>query len=239
MLSALKYIVALAIAGLVAGCGGGSETPTLSPQRMKAAQAPMASTASVSASAAAELLLTAAEAAYPQFFPGPQTTQSFGSFAFRYYPQTNMYLGVVISADAHYTLHGVYVVGNGFGTLDNPGYQGLMTSFISVDIGGGTTTGHTLTITGTVNTQGQSFAIPTTTLTNVPAPNTQLDFCSGLANDTTFSQLTNSGTGSMTITNCTFNGTSGNISATLTITTSTPVGNFTVMSDFSITYTYQ
>ena len=231
MRSALKYIVALAIAGLVAGCGGGSETPTLSSQRMKAAQAPMVSTASVSASAAAELLLTAAEAAFPAFFPGPQTTQFFGPFAFRHYPQTNMYLGVVISADAHYTLHGVYVVGNGFGTLDNPGFQGLMTSFINVDIGGGTTTGHTLTVQVTA----AGYTSPAIVLTNVPAPTSQGDFCGGLTADTTFSQIVAGGGGTMTIHSCTFNGTTGNISATMTVS----YGGYTNSVSYVITYTYQ
>ena len=226
MRSALKYILALAIAGLVAGCGGGSETPTLSPQRMKAAQAPMVSTASVSASAAAELLLTAAEAAFPAFFPGPQTTQFFGPFAFRYYPQTNMYLGVVISADAHYTLHGVYVVGNGFGTLDNPGYQGLMTSFINVDIGGGTTTGHTLSVTVTV--YGQSTTV---NVGNVPAlPVTEVDFCTGLNTGMTINELLAAYGASFSITGCSFSGLTGSFSGTITVPgQSVP---------FSVTYTY-
>ena len=231
MLSALKYIVALAIAGLVAGCGGGSETPTLSSQQMKAAQAPMVSTASISASAAAELLLTAGEAAYPQLFPGPQTTQFFGPFAFRYYPQTNMYLGVVISADAHYTLHGVYVVGNGFGTLENPGYQGLITNFISVDIGGGTTTGHTLTVQVTVGGMSSQPVV----LTNVPAPTSQGDFCNALLADPTYTQIVATGGGTMHIDSCTFNGTTGNIAATMSIS----VQGFSTTVSYVIAYTYQ
>jgi hypothetical protein len=193
----------------------------------KAAQSPMAA---VSSSAAAELLLNAAEAAYPALFSGHQATQAFGEFSFRYYPQTGMYLGVVTSASAHYTLNGVYVVGGGFGTLAHPGYQGQVTSFINVDIGGGTTTGHTLVVT--VNVMGQSSTI---TVNNVPAPTTQGDFCSGLAADTTFSQIAAGGGGTMTINSCSFNGTTGNIAATLTVS----YGGFTQTVSYSVTYTYQ
>jgi len=227
-MSALKYIVALAIAGLVAGCGGGEDAPTLSPARMaKAAQGPMAA---VTSAAAAELLMDAAEAAYPTLFVGHQTTQTFGEFAFRHYPQTGMYLGVVISASAHYTLNGVYVVGGGFGTLANPGYQGQVTSFINVDLGGGTTTGHTLVVM--VNVMGQSSTI---TVNNVPAPTTQADFCSGLAADTTFSQIAAGGGGTMTINSCSFNGTTGHIAATLSVS----YAGFTQTVSYTITYTYQ
>jgi hypothetical protein len=233
MLPAFKYLVALAIAGLVAGCGGGAEeSPTLSPQRIKAAQAPMVSTSSVTPAAAAELLLTAAEAGYPAFFPGPQTTQFFGPFAFRYYPQTNMYLGVVIAADPQYTLNGIYVVGGGFGTLANPGYQGQVTSFVNVDIdvGGGTTTGHTLVVT--IGVMGQTSTV---TLQNVPAPTTQAAFCDGLAADTTFTQIAAGGGGTMTINSCSFDGTTGNIAATLTVS----YGGFTQTVSYTVTYTYQ
>jgi len=227
MLTALKYMVALAIAGLVAGCGGG-ETPTLSPQRIaKAAQSPMAS---VTPAAAAELLLDAAEAAYPALFVGHQTTQTFGEFTFRHYPQTGMYLGVVTAASAHYNLNGVYVVGGGFGTLANPGYQGQVTSFINVDIGGGTTTGHTLVVT--VSVMGHSSTI---TVNNVPAPTTQGEFCSGLPADTTFTQIAEGAGGTMTIHSCSFTGTSGSISATLSVT----YGGYTQTVDYVITYAYQ
>jgi hypothetical protein len=192
----------------------------------KAAQTPMAS---VTSAAAAELLLNAAEVAYPAFFTPHQATQTFGEFSFRYYPQTGMYLGVVTSASAHYTLNGVYVVGNGFGTLANPGYQGLVTSFISVDIGGGTTTGHSLLVTVNVNGFTQTI-----TLDNVPAPTSQGDFCAGLAADTTFTQIAAGGGGTMTINSCSFNGTTGNIAATLTVS----YGGFTQTVSYTITYTY-
>lgn len=226
-MKALKYFLALAIAALVAGCGGG-EVATLSTQKVAAAQRALSAT-SVTSAAAAELLMDAAEAAYPTLFPPHQATQTFGAFAFRYYPQTNMYLGVVTAASAQYTLNGVYVVGNGFGTLDHPGYQGLVTNFINVDIGGGTTTGHTLVVTVNVMGVGSTF-----TIDNVPAPTAEGEFCSGLAADTTFTQIAAGAGGTLTINSCSFSGNTGSISATLTITS--PY-QYTV--PYTINYTYQ
>ncbi len=228
-MKALKYFLALAMAALMAGCGGG-EGATLSTQKVAAAQRALSAT-SVTSAAAAELLMDAAEAAYPTLFPPHQATQTFGAFAFRYYPQTNMYLGVVTTASAQYTLNGVYVVGNGFGTLDHPetGYQGLVTNFINVDIGGGTTTGHTLVVTVNVMGVGSTF-----TINNVPAPTTEAFFCDGLAADTTFTQIAAGAGGTMTINSCSFNGTTGNIAATLTMS----IGGFTRTVSYTITYTY-
>jgi hypothetical protein len=241
---ARKLFLSLAIAAsaFVAGCGGGDEGASLSPQKMMAAQHAQVPLTGMSPNDAAELLLNTAETAYPHLFSPHAETQSFGPFRFRQYGST--LLGVVVTADAAYQLYGVYAVGPAFpgSSISNPTLAGTVGSLIGVtiDVGGGNTTGHTLTVSGTVTTQGITVTIPPTTLTNVPAPNTQQDFCSGLANDTTFSQITNSGIGTMTITNCSFNGTSGNISATLSISTVVP-GYGTIVTDsaFSITYTYQ
>jgi hypothetical protein len=133
----------------LAACGGGSEsTPSTSatPQSVASAMRagpPLLSTAAVSPTDAANQLMDAAEAGYPQFFPSHQPTQSFAPFLFRYYPETGIYLGVVVTANSFYTLNGVYAAGTPFGGLDNPTYIGLVTSFITpVDPGtGGTANG--------------------------------------------------------------------------------------------------
>lgn len=144
-----KYLAAVALATLLAACGGGTEstqTASASPQAVASAMragprllSPMAA----SATDAANQLMDAAEAAYPQYFPSHQPTQSFAPFAFRYYPQTGIYLGVVVTASSFYTLNGVYAAGAPFGSLDNPTLIGLVTDFITPGggTGGGTANG--------------------------------------------------------------------------------------------------
>ena len=222
--------LAVALSALIAGCGGGSDSAALSAEKFAAAKSPQSPLASVTSAAAAELLMDAAEVAYPNLFQPHQPTQSFGPIAFRYYPATGMYLGVAITASAQYTLNGVYVVGTGFGTLQNPAFQGVVTQFINVQIGGGTPTGHTLVVT--VNVAGVNSTI---TLNDVPAPTSQADFCSDLAADTTFTQIAAGGGGTMTIKSCSFNGTTGNIAAQLSVN----YGGFSTTVDYTITYTYQ
>ena len=140
-----KYLAAAALATLLAACGGGDSTQSasVSPQAvasaMRAGRAllPMAA---ATPTEAANQLMDAAETAYPQYFPSHQATQSFAPFLFRYYPQTGIYLGVVVTANSFYTLNGVYAAGTPFGGLDNPTFIGLLTDFITpVGSGGGGT----------------------------------------------------------------------------------------------------
>lgn len=232
---ARHFFLALAAASLIAGCGGGDETASLSPQKFAAAQrADVHAAATVTPAQAANQLLDYAQSVYPGLFPAGAVTQSFGPFAFRYYQSTNMYLGVAIVADPAYVQNGIYVVGQGFGTLANPaaGYQGTLSTFLpNLVIDTGLNTGHTLTISGTAG----GFAFQPVIIQNVPAPNTEVAFCTGLASDSTFSQITAAGGGTVTITHCSFNGLSGTISALVNITYGTTV----IHTDFSITYTYQ
>ena len=87
--------LALALAAiLIAGCGGGSPEPEVfSAQAMRAAQPAVAAT-SVTSAQAAELLMNMAESTYSFLFPGHKTTLTAGPFAYRYYPETGMYLGL-------------------------------------------------------------------------------------------------------------------------------------------------
>jgi hypothetical protein len=143
MLNARHFFLALAAAALIAGCGGGEQSASVTPQSAvaalhaaKGAQGARMSQA-VSPEAAADQLLDFAESHLPNFFPSHQATMSFPPFRFRYYPETNIYLGVVVTAGMGYTLNGVYVAGGGLGTLANPYFAGLLTDFIT-PTGGGT-----------------------------------------------------------------------------------------------------
>jgi hypothetical protein len=144
-----KHLIALAAAAFVAGCGGGSDETPAAPATPAAAAAQLrtalAAAPQVSAAAspaqAADQLLDFAEANFPQFFPSHQATGTFDPFLFRYYPQTGIYVGVVVKAGMGYALNGVYVMGgSAFG--NSPVYVGPLTQFITpTDPGTGGPTG--------------------------------------------------------------------------------------------------
>ena len=228
---ARQFFMALAAASLIAGCGGGSdESASLSPQKFAAAQRADVHAASVTPAQAADQLLNAAESAYPGYFTGHKSTQTYGAFAFRFYPETNMYLGVAIVPGMGYTQNGIYVVGSGFGTLANPSYQGTVTQFLPGLVIIDTGLGGNKTLTVTVTVLGQSSQVQ---LLNVPEPTATADFCAGLANDTTFTQVFATYGGSYSISNCSFSGNTGSISAHVSITSP-----YQFSADFTITYAY-
>jgi hypothetical protein len=225
-------VLAIAATAVLAACGGGDEVASLSPSKVAAAaqRADVHATSTVTPAQAAEALLNAAELAYPNLFSSHQTTQTYGPFAFRQYAN-GYFLGVAILANAGYTQNGIYVVGQGFGTLANPaaGYQGTVTQFLPqlvIDTG----LGGNKTLTITVSVLGSSYQVQ---VLNIPEPTAQADFCSGLANDTTFTQVFAQYGGSYTIHNCTFSGNTGSIQANVTITSP-----YTYSVDFTITYAY-
>jgi hypothetical protein len=231
MKTVFRYIAALALAGLVAGCGGGGDEPAaLSPQKVAKAQRAQVSTSSITSAAAADLLMDAAEIAYPAYFPGHKETMLFSPFAFRYYPETGMYIGVVTSASAQYPqLNGIYVVGPGFGTLANPSFQGLVTQYLPVVIGDGGDDGTTYrTLSITVTVYGQPYTVQ---VGSVPLPVAEVDFCTGLYSDPTVVQLLASYGASFVIDGCSFSGTTGSFSGTVTV-----AGYGAV--PFSVTYAY-
>jgi outer membrane lipoprotein-sorting protein len=135
-------LLAIAVAGFVAGCGGGSDSLGVDsgsvPQRV-AAQAALLPGTSVTPDEAARQLFDFAEATFPGLFPGHPSTGSLGPFAFRPYP-AGIFLGVVVSENAVYNYGHVYVVGLFGGTLASPFDLGPLTNFITpVDpgVGGG------------------------------------------------------------------------------------------------------
>jgi hypothetical protein len=114
--------MALVLAGLLAGCGGADEG---------VAALPAARTVvNVTPQEGARQLMDFGENVYPRYFPGHETTQSFPPFAFRYYPSTGVYLGVVVTSGTQYPLGGVYVMGGAFGSA--PLQVGQQNAFITL-----------------------------------------------------------------------------------------------------------
>lgn len=125
--------LALAAAALLAGCGGGDSTETpqvaaASALRMRALSTQQATTNAVAPEVAAEQLMNYGEGALPQYFPEHATTQTFGPFRYRAY-SNGILLGVVVQADATYTLNHVYVMGGAFG--NSPLDVGPLTNYIT------------------------------------------------------------------------------------------------------------
>jgi hypothetical protein len=120
----IKALTSAAVAAslLLAGCGGGSDTADqgasatgLSALSTAAAAHGTDDTARKQPLAAgtfsAELtgqLFALAESSYTAYFPSKQATRTFDSWAYRYYPETGIYLAVIGS--------GVYVLGGSFGS---------------------------------------------------------------------------------------------------------------------------
>lgn len=100
-------IIGLAVL-VLAGCGGGGDTPALPAGAVAATEQPaLSGTAAVDgrkrATAFTEswfdrarnfVLFDEAEAAFGTLFPGPRPTQTFGAYTYRYYPGTRNYLAV-------------------------------------------------------------------------------------------------------------------------------------------------
>jgi hypothetical protein len=85
---------------------------------------------SVTPEEGARQLMDFGENVYPRFFPGHETTQSLPPFAFRYYPATGVYLGVVVTSGTQYPVGGVYVMGGAFGSA--PQQVGQQNSIITL-----------------------------------------------------------------------------------------------------------
>ncbi|MBI5278565.1 MAG: hypothetical protein HY854_19160 [Burkholderiales bacterium] len=139
-----KHLTALAIAALLAACGGGSEpepmTPQMAVQKLQAKIAVIRAQAPVPIDEQAEQLLDFAESLLPQFFPPTQPTLTFPPFKFRAYSTAfgTIYLGVATSTSGPYVEGHVYVVGAPFGsTLANPLDVGPLTNYITPTSGGG------------------------------------------------------------------------------------------------------
>ena len=99
--------------------------------------------------------------------------------------------------------------------------------------GGGSTSGN---YTLTMNVTASGIAIPPITITNIAKPATQSEFCDELTNpssDLSLNQSIPAGTGSLKINSCSFNGTVGQVSATLVITSP-----YAMTVPYTVNYTY-
>jgi hypothetical protein len=115
---------------------------------------------------------------------------------------------------------GTYVAFTGFGAAFSTAYQALPTAPPAAS--------------GSLTVEVSISGAPATavTITGVPRPANQAEFCDGLTNDPTFTGLDDSG-GSLTINSCSFSGNVGQVSATLNVTT--PIA---LALPYSIRYTY-
>ncbi|GAB1390256.1 MAG: hypothetical protein AMXMBFR78_25160 [Rubrivivax sp.] len=139
-----RLLLALACLSALASCGGGRDQADATAQDAVTtlrARALAAAASSVTPREAARQLMDFGEAKFPQFFPSHQATQSLPPFAYRHYPQTGVYLGVVVSEGQGYEYLGVYVMGGPFGNA--PQFVGPLASFITPSEPGNTGPGPT------------------------------------------------------------------------------------------------
>ncbi|GAB1390257.1 MAG: hypothetical protein AMXMBFR78_25170 [Rubrivivax sp.] len=129
-------LAAAVVAMLLVACGGGADRGGIEAQQgTKTSRARVLALAPVAPEEAARQLMDFAEARYPQYFPSRQPTQSLPPFAYRHYPETGAYLGVVVTTGMGYEPMGVYVMGGPFGS--EPQFVGPLASFITPVAPGG------------------------------------------------------------------------------------------------------
>jgi hypothetical protein len=215
-----KLLLALTMAVTLVGCGGGDDsTSAVAPETVSAAmqaqaQAPLPERQSAASAAdAATQMLDFAEGRFPQYFPTHTANSVLGPLVFRYYPQTEIYLGVGVGSGGGVVAGNVYVMGGLFGA--RPIDVGPLTNFIT-PIDSGVVTNKTLLITGTVSFPGQSVAIPETRIEDVPQPASQAEFCGDLMTNDTYAQIFEQYEGTLTLKSCSFSGNTGSISAEIT-----------------------
>lgn len=129
---ARKHFLAIAVAAMIAGCGGGtdsSQSTAATPQAATSAlRAPAGAMATVSPESAANQLMDFAERRFPQFFPEHQVTlTNEPPFLYRHY-SNGANLGVVVAQNPFFALNGVYTLGGPLGGLT---YQGQLDAFIT------------------------------------------------------------------------------------------------------------
>lgn len=112
------------LATWLATCSAGPTGGHESPGPAMTVTTVRASTSVIDATAAANQLMDYGEHHFPDLFPGSAPTLTFESFLYRYYPSTQIYLGVSVG--------GVYVLGGKFGSSIL--YVGQITDFISPQV---------------------------------------------------------------------------------------------------------
>jgi len=121
----------------VSACGSDDEVRPRDVAQSRSASTSRTAVAAATGSAApfapdeaSRQLLDFGEARYPQYFPSHQPTQSYPPFLYRYYPETDIYLGVAVLDDMGFVSGNVYVKGGRFGNA--PTSVGKLADFISV-----------------------------------------------------------------------------------------------------------
>lgn len=123
-----RFLSAVFMVFMVAACGGaGSAPPATSTAMIGALRAHAAAAPARTPLEAADQLMDFAERAHPEYFASHRTTGLSAPFAYRYYPQTRIYLGVAIENSSSYALNGVYVKGGDLGP--EPIFVGLVSTF--------------------------------------------------------------------------------------------------------------
>lgn len=142
----------------------------------------------------------------------------------------------LLSQDFQLTLqtayHTITVGGPAPGTGTGTGGGTVTVPDTGTTPGAGTTGNYTLTL----NVTASGMSLAPITLTNMPKPNTQGEFCdevNGINSNIGLQQSIPAGTGSLSINSCSFNGSVGQVSATVSITA--PVA---MTVPYSVTYTY-
>lgn len=131
----MASVLAIGLLGALAACGGGDAPSRATPGAMSTTAAVQTlrvralALGDVAPHEAARQLLDFAETTFAVYFPGRQPTREAAPFVYRHYPETGVYLGVVVSAAAGYELLGVYVMGGPFGA--QPQHVGPLARFIT------------------------------------------------------------------------------------------------------------
>lgn len=137
-------------------------------------------------------------------------------------------LGTATISGNTITLNVMHLMGSSLAML-----SGTITS-AGITVGGGTGGGGGAAAGSlTIQVAVSGFASPNLTITNVPAPSSQTEFCSDMTDTNSVTSLSNAlgVVGTFTINSCSFNGSVGNVSATLAVA---GVGSI----PYTVVYTY-
>jgi hypothetical protein len=244
MLRIKLALAATATAFLLAACGGGSDEPvavtheSIASALKAAPQEAAAQAAASTAETRAEQIFQLAESRLASVFPAGPTTTSLPPFVYRRYSNGTV-LAVVLQDGTAFTLDGIYALGGTLGTTPRliAKVSDLLGPAPSTSTTTTTTTGTTGTTTKTLQITVSAMGVTqTVTVGSVPVPTTtQTSFCTSLPNDSTFKSLIAQygANGSLTINSCSFDGSTAQIAATLSITSPSAV---TV--PFTVTYRF-
>lgn len=215
------WLIAAAAALVLTACGGGDESTAQVSAQPQRAQPLMASSAAI---IDANRLMDFAQSTYPGLFAGGSTAGTLGGILYRHYASSGIYIGVVVDAYPNLATNGVYVMGGPFSGLT---YVGQLSNFITPTNTSTTPTATTKNLTVTVSLLGQTYSV---LVGAVPVQGTQTDFCGSLTSDSTLKTIAATYGTAYSINSCSFNGTTGSVSASVAYQGQTV--------PFTVTYTF-